>query len=373
MKIKSSAFVLSALGAATLSFSAHAGMVTDSHGNVGYDTAAECDRAVQSGTARFYEPSTNMAPLRRRGETSVRTARLSDLGPQYAAGACDMGVGRGDGRNGVARVLQGKYVPYSPDMPINLYMNAQGEAVRASMARCDNRFSDVKPRAVIVAAAPAPAPAPVAMPAPAPAAAPVAAAPAPMAVMPPPVAPAPVAQGMRPYAFGTIGMVNDSATFASGIPGLNVDDNDRKVGAQIGAGVQFNDLLGAEVFYQGGKFLSYAAANGYDNAYGTRIFGARATIGRNVSDKARVFAKVGLARVNHHNSTGDTTFWTQPSAGTVDYSVSQTRPTVGIGATFDLTDRLALRADFDHYQKRGSDNPKWRNSNYFGVGLQFNF
>ena len=28
---------------------AHAGMVTDAHGNVGYDSAAECDAAVQAG------------------------------------------------------------------------------------------------------------------------------------------------------------------------------------------------------------------------------------------------------------------------------------------------------------------------------------
>jgi len=371
MNHKQSAFVLSALGAAALSFSVHAGMVTDANGNVGYDTAAECDMAVQSGTARFYVPTTRMSPLRRQGEVSVRTARLADLGPEYAQGACDLGVGRANGRNGVSRALQGKYVPYSPDMPVNLYLNRDGAPVRASMGQCDNRFSDVRPRPVAVAApAPAPAPAPVAVPAPAPMPAP---APAPQPLAAEPVPAAPVERGMRPYAFGTIGMVRDSALYTSGVPGHATDDTDRKAGAQIGGGLQFNDLVGAEVFYQGGKFLSYTAANGYVNRYGTRVFGARATFGRDVSDKARVFAKVGLARVNHHNSSGNTTHWTQPPAGAVDYSVSQTRPTVGIGATFDLTENLALRADFDHYQKRGSDNPKWRNLNYFGVGLQFNF
>ena len=371
MNHKNATFVLSALGAATLSLSVHAGMVTDANGNVGYDTAAECDMAVRAGTARFYEPTTRMRPQRRQGEASVRTAQLADLGPQYAQGACDLGVGRKDGRNGVSKALQGKYVPFSPTMPVNVYLNKDGAPVRASMGQCDNRFSDAQPRPVTAAApAPAPAPAPVAVPAPAPVPPPAPAA-APLAAEP--VVAAPVEQGVRPYAFGTIGMVRDSATYSSGVPGHNVDDSDGKAGAQIGAGLQFNELVGAEVFYQGGKFLSYTAANGYDNAYGTRIFGARATFGRDVSEKARVFAKVGLARVNHHNSSGNTTHWTQPPAGAVDYSVSQTRATVGIGATFDLTDRLALRADFDHYQKRGSDNPKWRNLNYFGVGLQFNF
>ena len=145
----------------------HAGMVNDGHGNVGYDTAAECDAAVQAGQARFYEPSTTMPTLRRKGEATVRTARLSDLGPQYKLGACDVGVSRQNGRNGVAKALVGKYVPYSPDMPINLYADKSGMAVRASMAKCDNRFSDVMPRAVPMPVV-APAPAPVAAPAPAP-------------------------------------------------------------------------------------------------------------------------------------------------------------------------------------------------------------
>lgn len=372
MQFKSTAFVLSAIGAAALSLHVHAGMVTDSQGNVGYDTAAECDRAVQAGSARFYEPTTTMPPSRRRGEASVRTARLADLGPQYAQGACDLGVGRKDGRNGVSKALQGKYVPYSPDMPINLYLNAQGEAVRASMARCDNRFSNIKPRPVTVATAPAPAPVPVAAPAPA---APVAAAPAPaplpMAATPPP-APAPADTGMTPYVFGTVGMVKDSVVFQSANPSLGVGASDSKPGAQAGAGLQINDLLGVEVFYQGGKRLEYSAANGYVNSFGTRAFGARATLGMDVSEKARVFAKLGVARVEHHNSSGRTTHWNQV-AGRDAYSETKTRPTIGLGATFNLTESLALRADYDHYRRSGSDNPKWGNLDYFGLGLQFNF
>lgn len=39
----------SAVAALFISTHANAGMVTDSHGNVGYDTAAECDAAVQAG------------------------------------------------------------------------------------------------------------------------------------------------------------------------------------------------------------------------------------------------------------------------------------------------------------------------------------
>ena len=45
-------------GSLVLAGAAQAGMVTDQHGNVGYDSAAECDAAVQAGTARFYRPVT---------------------------------------------------------------------------------------------------------------------------------------------------------------------------------------------------------------------------------------------------------------------------------------------------------------------------
>jgi hypothetical protein len=43
--------------------SAIAGMVTDPHGNVGYDTAAECDAAVNSGKAKFYVSYTRKSAL----------------------------------------------------------------------------------------------------------------------------------------------------------------------------------------------------------------------------------------------------------------------------------------------------------------------
>lgn len=358
MMKKPTAFALSALGAAMIPLCVHAGMVTDANGNVGYDTMAECDQAVQSGTARFYQPSTTMPPLRRKGEVSVRTARLSDLGPQYAAGACDLGVGRKDGRNGVAKALQGKYIPYSPDMPINLYMNAQGEPVRASMAKCDNRFSDVKPRPVTVAAAPAPAPVavPAPAPSPAPAPAPVAAAPAPVAAMP-----APAAKGMTPYVFGTVGVVNDSSIYRAPVASNSVGATDRQIGGQIGAGLQINKLLGAEVFYQGGKNHEYPLANGVDTAdIGLKALGARVTLGGNITEKLRLFGKLGVARVTHDSFTGG--------------DESKTRSLLGFGATYLLNDKLSLRFDADHYPRMSEgSNPRWGNIDYFGVGLQYSF
>ena len=47
------------LGSLMVWTGAHAGMTTDGHGNVGYDSAAECDAAVVAGKARFYKSYTH--------------------------------------------------------------------------------------------------------------------------------------------------------------------------------------------------------------------------------------------------------------------------------------------------------------------------
>jgi len=356
------------MGSLFLAGLAQAGMTTDKSGNVGYDTAAECDAAVQAGTARFYVPSTRNAPLRRTGETAVATTRLSDLGPEYALGACDLGVGPLHGRDGVARELQGKYVPFGPDMPLNRYTDRSGTTVRVSMAECDNRFADKLPRPVPRPVAAAPVPAPVPAEAPAPVAAP-AAAPAPAE----PVAARPAASRLTPYLFGTLGQNRDSVNYGDPVnPLRSVGDSDSKAGALVGAGVQINDWLGAEVFYTSGKRHAYAAVNGYVNEYVTRAYGLRATVGTSLGEQARVFLKAGVARVTHRNSSGMSTHWNQTS-GVESYSNSQTRPTVGVGVSYALGENLLLRADFDHIRLRGQQNPRWGHLDHVGVGLQYNF
>ncbi len=133
----------------------------DGHGNEGYDSAAECDAAVASGTAKFYKPHTTHEPLKRAGEADVKAQKLSDLvnakeaasaqgydATGYSRGACDVGVGRSQGRDGVSAPLIGKYIPYGPEMAVNVYFDASGKAVRASMKQCDNNFSGNMPRPV---------------------------------------------------------------------------------------------------------------------------------------------------------------------------------------------------------------------------------
>lgn len=161
MKQRIRQWVIGSLLGASLSGMALAGKVLDSHGNEGYDTAAECDAAVRAGSAKFYQSFTHQPPLLREGETSVKAITLGELtippdvvkgqsyeNDNYKLGACDIGVGRSRGRDGVAKVLIGKYVPYSPSMPVNVYSDKAGNAVRASMKQCDNWFGYRFPRPV---------------------------------------------------------------------------------------------------------------------------------------------------------------------------------------------------------------------------------
>ena len=150
------------LGGLMMGVLAQAGMVTDRHGTVGYDTAAECDAAVASGQARYYQPVTVDKPVRRAGEVSVRQMpirRLAEVGTEpagalgyssagYVQGACDLGTPSVGGREHVTPQLVGKYVPFSPDMMVNVFYDRQGRARRVSMAQCDNSFQASWPRPV---------------------------------------------------------------------------------------------------------------------------------------------------------------------------------------------------------------------------------
>ena len=72
-------FTYTALAAAILfaaSTASHAGMSRDDKGNVGYDTADECDAAVADGSATFYKSHTTHPPLLRKGRSEEHTSEL---------------------------------------------------------------------------------------------------------------------------------------------------------------------------------------------------------------------------------------------------------------------------------------------------------
>ena len=340
-----------------------AAITTDARGNTGYDTAAECDAAVQNGTARFYVPEAKNKPMRQKGEKSVKSTRIGDLGEQYRLGACDLGVGKQKGgRVGVDRKLQGKYVPYSPSMPLNSYLDASGKVVRVSMLVCDNRFSAALPRAVsipappppVAVAPPPPAPVVVAPPPPPPPAPVVVAPPMPEPVpivaapMPPPPPPA-----NRPYVFGVLAAQKDAICHVDG-------DNATLLAGQVGVGMNFNPTFGGEIYAQAAKSHTYTGSATTAGTSNTSAVGARLTVGTNVSQQARVFGKLGAAYVNH-KFAGD--------------SKSEARPTLGVGFTYDLTPALSLRGDADVAFKRSKNqpHPAWGDDKSVGLGLQFKF
>jgi hypothetical protein len=172
---------------------AQAGMVRDGQGNMGFDTLAECQAAVADRSATFYQPFSTNKPKLLNGAVKVEQTTLAQAlnTAGDVVGFCSKGMGRMQGRDGVSRALQGKYVPLDPNMAVNAYRNRKGALVSVRMQKCDNwidpNFHSVTakpaPQPVSRPAAPAPAPAPVAeaqpvlVPKPAPAPAPVVAAP----------------------------------------------------------------------------------------------------------------------------------------------------------------------------------------------------
>lgn len=206
--------ILSALTAVALimaSLPAHAGMHRDAAGNVGYDTLQECQAALANGSAKFYQSHTHKPPLLRGAEKTVRQVRLGELHEAFRAGTCDVGTGHRLGRDGVSKALQGKYIPYSPDMTLNAYSNAKGEVVRVTMQQCDNWFSGNFPKATLYNPASAPTNSAVTTPS--------------ATIAPTPVAPTPVASvpAMSPSAVGSTtagsaatGTVGSTATGAVG-------------------------------------------------------------------------------------------------------------------------------------------------------------
>lgn len=340
----SSILAATILSGLLFSANANAGYVTDAHGNIGYDTAAECDAAVQAGVAKFYESFTDKSPLLRSGEVSVKSAQIKDLGDQYRMGACDLGVAKKLGRDGVSSKLQGKYVPYSPNMPINVYLNQDGKPVRVSMRRCDNWFSSAAPRPVAISTP---------------------------KEQPQPTPQKPIVKSdaccIKPYVFGTLGVLNDGARYDGN---QVISQRDQALAGQLGVGARIGSILGAELFYQNGHRLALKADNGYEVKMRNETYGARLTAGTQLTQDVRVFGKLGAAIVRHRNV--DNSNWDQTS--TSSYRSRQVRATAGLGLTYALNNQLSLRADYDHYFKRNKNHSVfWKSGDYLGLGLQYSF
>lgn len=245
--------VLGLLLLAGLAAPASARMVKDTFGNVGYEGVAECDTAVEEGRASFFAtPFIRKPPLLRPGEASVKPMTLAEVvipqsvvdlkgfrSVRYELGACDMGpMGQG-GREGVSTELQGKYVPFSPTLPVNVYFDSADRPVRVSLRYSDSGFSGNFPRPVAARVIP-PAPVPYVPPrmAARPAAAAPAASPLTAAGAAPAPAPAPT-QASEPGAATTPAPSVPPASIRSAVASAagDVDTRSLLIGGGIVAGL----------------------------------------------------------------------------------------------------------------------------------------
>ena len=88
-------------------------------------------------------------------------------------------------------------------------------------------------------------------------------------------------------------------------------------------------------------------------------------VNHSFTDKFGGFAKLGFARVTA-DSNGNV-----PGVVRLSNDTTSTQPVIGLGLTFQLSDNLALRGEFEQRRlKLGSDKESVRN---FSVGLQYAF
>jgi len=125
----------------------------------GYNSAAECDAAVSSGTARFFNAPSNQEVARRSGEVDVKTISLRDLAQAtraaqrlgyrpagYTRGACDLTSGSTDWATAAA--LTGKWIPFAPDTKLTAFSDARGVVVRVTLKDSNIGFAKGLPRPV---------------------------------------------------------------------------------------------------------------------------------------------------------------------------------------------------------------------------------
>ncbi len=160
---------------------------------------------------------------------------------------------------------------------------------------------------------------------------------------------------LKPYAFGTVGVAQDGLKTTNG----TFNDRDARVAGQVGVGVQLSEYMGGEIYYQSGDKFKYEGQNGAKDRVLAQTIGTRATIGTSTANKARVFAKLGVAAVNHDSDLK------------LD-SNNRAQFTAGVGATYAVSDNFAVRGDYDHYFKRNSNTDR-KGADYVGIGGQVNF
>lgn len=147
---------------------------------------------------------------------------------------------------------------------------------------------------------------------------------------------------------------------------MEVDDEDDSklskttTSYSIGAGYDVNKFLAIEVAYRdlgdvtdrGIEFDSVNDVYRFVDKYTTTALQASVVGKLPISDEFNVYGRVGLASIDmDYKSTLSYEDGNNPDPETD--SVSKTRALFGIGASFDITSQLAVRAEYNQYAKWG--------------------
>lgn len=126
----------------------------------------------------------------------------------------------------------------------------------------------------------------------------------------------------------------------------------------IGAGYDFNKFLAVEVAYRdlgdvtdrGLEFDSANDAYRFVDKYTTTALQASVVGKLPISDEFNVYGRVGLASIDmDYKSTLSYEDGNNPAPERD--SASKTRALFGLGASFDITSQLAVRAEYNQYAK----------------------
>lgn len=181
------------------------------------------------------------------------------------------------------------------------------------------------------------------------------------------------------YVTGSVGKT--SYTNGPNIPyalrqlGPQTSESTKSTGYKLQLGYQFNEHFALEGGYVNLGSTSSTANNAQT---GVKLSSSMKAQGLNavavgiipIGERFSLFGKAGIIYASSDtNNNGEA-----PGVPTMNTTVHQSNaaPTWGIGAAYKLTEKVALRADFDQYRNQGNSGNK-QSVNLFSLGAGLSF
>jgi len=183
------------------------------------------------------------------------------------------------------------------------------------------------------------------------------------------------------YVFGQVGSAkvdidksaNDAALRGAGATNLSSTVNDTATAVMIGAGYKFVPQASVEIAYLKASDYTYKASFTQGTATET-ISGSG--VGLNLvgylplGEKVNAYGKLGIWSF----SVDDTATISAAGFAQASQSSSNTTPMIGVGIEFKVTPQIAIRAEYDHFNKIGDDTTIGSSKlDYLSAGLAVSF